>query len=360
MPRVSDVLDALERISPSHEAFAWDRIGLQIGDPKDEVASILVSLDASIAAIRAAQGGAQMIVSHHPLIWEPLARMNGSYSARRAVELVRSGLALAVAHTNLDCARGGVNDALAQRLGLRNVRPVGEGAIPRCLKLTLTVPVEATQSVLDAVSGAGGGEIGAYRRCAFWSAGSGTFQPMQGANPTLGSVGTIEVVAEDRLEVILPSARRHDVEEAVLRSHPYEVPAYDFHEVTVHSTPLARIGELGEPMEAVAFARFVGERVGGPILAYGCEPVRSVMVVGGAGGEYWRLAHEHGAALVTGEAKHHEGLEAADSGTTLVAAGHYATEQPGVEALCSALAESLPEISFRTFQPEPGEGGRPH
>ncbi|MGE0001398.1 MAG: Nif3-like dinuclear metal center hexameric protein [Fimbriimonadaceae bacterium] len=359
MPRVSDILEAIGRIAPHHEAYPWDKIGLQVGDPSVEVGRVLVTLDASRAAIREAAAGSQMIVAHHPVIWEPLARLDGSYSASRAVELARHSIALAVAHTNWDCARGGVNDALAARIGLRDVRPVGRGAQPECLKLTVTVPKVHTQAVLDAIAAAGAGQIGAYRRCAFWAAGKGTFQPMEGANPRVGSVGSIENVEEDRLEAVLERGLRTAVEEAVLQSHPYEVPAYDFHEVSVHGTALARIGELERPMAAADFARHVGNRLGGPTIGYGSTDVRLVVVVGGAGGDYWRLALDADAAFVTGEAKHHEGLEAAEAGTTLVAAGHYATEQPGVEALRNALATQLPEVEFRAFTPEPGQAGRP-
>lgn len=359
MPRVSDILEALGRIAPPHEAFSWDKVGLQVGDPSTDVSSVLVTLDASNAAIREAAAGSQMIVAHHPVIWEPLARLGGSYSASRTAELARHSIALAVAHTNWDCARGGVNDALAARIGLRDVRPVGRGSQPKCLKLTVTVPCGSTQAVLDAIAAAGAGQIGAYRRCAFWTAGNGTFQPLEGANPIVGSIGSIANVEEDRLEALLECGMRTAVEEAVLRSHPYEVPAYDFHEVSVHGTALARIGELEKPMAAADFARHIGNRLEGPIIGYGSTDVRSVVVVGGAGGDYWHLARDAAAAFVTGEAKHHEGLEAAEAGTTLVAAGHYATEQPGVEALRDALAGQLSDVEFRVFAPEPGLAGRP-
>lgn len=300
-----------------------------------------------------------MIVAHHPVVWEPLARLDSSYSARRAVELSRSGIAFAAAHTNWDCARGGVNDALAARLGLRDVRPVGSGAEPKCLKLAVTVPSASTQAVLDAVSAAGAGQIGAYRRCAFWTSGTGTFQPQQGANPTIGSVGSIETVAEDRLEAVLPFGRRTQVEHALLAAHPYEAPAYEFYEVSVHATSLARVGELDRPMSGQDLAAHVAERLGGPIYAYAGQEARSVVVVGGAGASEWALAKEARAAMVTGEVPHHIGLEAADSGTTIVAGGHYATEQPGVEALGAALAERTRGVEFTVFEPTAGQGGRP-
>jgi hypothetical protein len=227
-------------------------------------------------------------------------------------------------------------------------------------KLVAFVPQAATQSVLDAVASAGAGEIGAYRRCAFWAPGTGTFEPQPGARPAVGEVGRREEVAEVRLEAVLDPSAKARVEQALLRAHPYEEPAFEFVAVETRSWPLGRVGSLRSPMSAGELACLVSGRLGGPCLVYGTqERIERLAVVGGAGAEMWQAATRDGAAFVTGEVPHHIGLEAADHGRTVIAAGHYATEQPGVEALAARLASALPDVEFETFSPGPGAGGRP-
>lgn len=360
MRTVREVLAALDAIAPPHAAYPWDRIGLQVGSPDALVRRALVCLDCSLGAIRHAAGRAEMVVGHHPVVWDPMPRLTGTYTTDRCVELVRAGLAFAAAHTNWDAARPGLNDALAERLGLADPVPFGGGARPAMHKLVAFVPETAAESVLDAIAAAGAGEVGAYRRCAFWSSGIGTFEPQPGARPTVGEVGKREEVAEVRLEAVLPSGAKDRVESSLLQAHPYEEPAFEFVAVEARRWPLGRIGRLGQPMTTAQLGRHVAECLETPCLVYGAQDrIDRVAVVGGAAGEMWDEATQDGAAFVTGELPHHAGLEAADRGRTVIAAGHYATEQPGVEALAARLASALPDVEFEAYVPAPGEGGRP-
>ncbi len=87
-------------------------------------------------------------------------------------------------------------------------------------------PVESTEDVLAAVFAAGAGAIGDYRECAFVTRGTGRFRPVGDANPTIGVVGDLETVAEDRVELVLDRALRADVVAALRAAHPYEEPAF--------------------------------------------------------------------------------------------------------------------------------------
>lgn len=92
--------------------------------------------------------------------------------------------------------------------------------------LVAYVPAEHTEQVLAAVFAAGAGAIGDYRECAWVVAGTGQFRPVQGANPTVGDIGRLARVAEDRIEVALPRGRREAVVAALRAAHPYEQPAF--------------------------------------------------------------------------------------------------------------------------------------
>jgi hypothetical protein len=94
-------------------------------------------------------------------------------------------------------------------------------------KLVVFVPTESLDAVRDAVFAAGAGRIGDYERCSWYTLGTGTFRPLQGADPTIGEVGRDERVEEARLETIFPAERHEDVVAALRAAHPYEEPAFD-------------------------------------------------------------------------------------------------------------------------------------
>lgn len=114
------------RIAPFSLAEEWDNSGFLAGDPQAQIDTVLVCLDITLPIIRQAEkAGAQLILSHHPVIFHPLKRV---LADSPVYALIRAGLCAICAHTNLDLARGGVNDCLAGALGLRNIRPLGENA----------------------------------------------------------------------------------------------------------------------------------------------------------------------------------------------------------------------------------------
>lgn len=92
--------------------------------------------------------------------------------------------------------------------------------------LVFFVPVPDTEAVLEALFATGAGRFGGYDRCAYMTPGRGQFRPLAGANPTIGEVGQMEYVDENRVEVTYPREMRARVIEALLAAHPYEVPAY--------------------------------------------------------------------------------------------------------------------------------------
>lgn len=117
-------MEAMQVIAPKDLAGEWDNVGLLYGDAEKEITTVVVALDANKAAIRyAKEVGAQLIVSHHPLIFDPVKRV---IAPSTLYELMASGIMLFAAHTNLDAADGGVNDALAAALELHAVMPFGD------------------------------------------------------------------------------------------------------------------------------------------------------------------------------------------------------------------------------------------
>lgn len=131
MLKVQSIADALNRWAPSKLAEDWDNVGLLVGDPSVEVKKILVCLDVSNNAIeQAIERGAQMIVSHHPMIFRSIKNVRLDRPlGRRLNLLIKNDMAVFAAHTNLDSAIGGVNDVLAAKIGLIDVKPLDETSI---------------------------------------------------------------------------------------------------------------------------------------------------------------------------------------------------------------------------------------
>lgn len=125
-PKVKDLLQLLEQIAPISLSEEWDNPGLQVGSLSGEAGKIVLSLDPSLEAIQeAARKNAQALLSHHPLLFSPLSTLDpGRYPGNVVASALAGSISVIAAHTNLDAAEGGINDALAALLDLSDVRPL--------------------------------------------------------------------------------------------------------------------------------------------------------------------------------------------------------------------------------------------
>lgn len=125
MTTVKDILNFIETLAPTYMKEDWDRVGLNCGHPDKPVTTVLVALDPfEDVCQEAMEIGAELIVTHHALIWTPGFITDETAQGRNTLFLIENGIAHINAHTNLDCAPGGVNDILAAKLGLQEVRVI--------------------------------------------------------------------------------------------------------------------------------------------------------------------------------------------------------------------------------------------
>jgi len=350
---VQDYCRAINGFAPFATAEDWDNVGLLVGGGEQPVTRAMVALDATHAVVGEAAGsGAQLLGTHHPVIFRPLKRVEAHSVVAR---LLRENIAVISAHTNWDAAEGGVNDALAARLGLCDVDMLDAAEGERWYKLAVFVPHTHAEQVYAAMCAAGAGRLGSYSHCAFLSRGEGRFLPLEGACPSLGAVGTPESVPETRLEMLVSPGRAAAVTAAMLEAHPYETPAYDLvrNEALRDKTAVGRVGALPSPESPDAFAARVKGALGSTGLRYtaGGDEIRRVAVFGGAGADaLYAAAREGCQALVTSEVKHHQWLDAAGLGITLVDAGHFATENTSMEPLAACLRKALPQAEILVAQ----------
>lgn len=357
---VREVLEQLERFAPAGLAYSWDRSGLNIGDPGVDVMGILVTLSVTRPVFDAARAArANLVVSHHPVLWEPLKtlRTDDAY-ARLCIDFAAAGIACYSAHTNLDVAPGGVNHVLAGRLGLQDVRTLFPTDQAAQVKLVTFVPEDRLPAVRDAVCGAGAGTIGEYTHCTFSTPGTGTFVPRGGANPYSGEKYTLNEEAERRFEVVVPKARLAHVLDALRSAHPYEEVAYDA-VVLENRDPAIALGLRGtlpEPVPLADFAARVRERLEVKhvrMTGDGRRPVQRIAVLGGAGGGDAARMPADVDVLVTGDVKYHDALAAVERGLAIIDAGHQGTEKWIVPAVANRLREAFPALRVEEFaEPE--------
>jgi len=352
MTTVADLAAWLEGFAPQHLAEPWDNVGLLWGDPESAVGRVMTCLTVTPrTAAEAIRERAELIVSHHPVLFKGAKAIRADRPETAPLwTLARSGTAIISPHTALDNTTGGMNDVLADRLGLVDVGPLRPSAGPGRFKLTVFAPEGDRAAVLDAAFRAGAGRIGNYAGCSFRSAGLGTFVPGPGANPTLGAVGRAETAEEWRVEFVCPSARLVEVLAAIRTAHSYEEPAIDVValEPAGQGPGVGRIGRLAEVQTLGAFASRVASALDAPGTQFVGDPARlvgRVAIACGAGDDFLVDAIRVGAdVLLTGEARFHRALEAEASGIGLVVAGHHATERPGVDMLAGRIARAFPDL----------------
>ncbi|KAB2954576.1 Nif3-like dinuclear metal center hexameric protein [Heliorestis acidaminivorans] len=342
------IIEWIENIAPTRLAEHWDQIGLQIGYGGTEVRNVYLALDLDEQVIdEALAKDCQMIILHHPLIFKPLANLRWDNQQGRMIKrIVENDLQIYVAHTNLDIAQGGVNDVLATKVGLEKIEPLYEDKKDELVKIVVFVPLEDEEKVRQAMGDAGAGHIGQYSHCTFRTEGTGTFLPLDGANPHIGKVGSPEEVQEARLETIVSQRKLKRVLKALFKAHPYEEVAYDLYPLLNESKAngLGRIGYLAEPLSVQDFAEQVKKNLNITSLRWVGKDknrkIQKVAVCGGSGGSTIGHARYKGAdLLITGDLKYHDGQEALSLGMDLFDAGHFATENPAMAQLAEELRE---------------------
>lgn len=225
---LQDILTLFEQKAPCATAEEWDNVGLLVDCGHTAVKTAVVALDATPAALAfAKENGAELLITHHPIVFAPLTEVAHTHPAAQAL---KNGISVLSLHTNLDKAAGGVNDTLAAKLGLQNVTVAADG--------------------------------------------------------------------------------------------------------------MSRIGTLPTPLSAADFATLCSKTLNTPVSYCGDNAVKTVAVCGGGAGDGVFAFANVADAYVTGEIKHHEWLAANAAGLCAVAAGHYATENPVVDAVCNWLSNT--------------------
>ncbi|HEX2969550.1 MAG TPA: Nif3-like dinuclear metal center hexameric protein [Bacteroidales bacterium] len=351
--KLSEISAYLDSEFPLSFQESYDNSGLQIGNPDTEVNSALLTLDVTDEiADEAISTGADIIISHHPLIFNALKSITGKNSTQRIIEkCIKNNIAVYSAHTNLDITHSGVSRKMAEKLGLKEIKVLSP-LEKRLLKLVTFVPETHIGRVRNAVFDAGAGSIGNYDRCGFVVDGTGSFRGNENSNPFVGEKGKLSFEKEVRFETVLFSHMKDIVVNAMLDAHPYEEVAYDIYPLENRNIDagLGCSGLLPEEMDEVSFLKFISEVFEAKGIKYSKltgKRVRKVALCGGAGSSLIRDAMSSGAdAFVTGDIKYHSFFEA-EGKILLIDAGHFETEKFAVEIIKELIIKKFPKFALR-------------
>jgi dinuclear metal center YbgI/SA1388 family protein len=351
--QLKEIIQSIETMAPLPLQEDYDNSGLHTGHPDDAVTGALITLDITEQVIEESiKLGYNLIISHHPLIFKPLKKINGHNEVERCViKAIQNKIALYAAHTNLDNSKEGVNAMLCSKLGLTRTTILSPVA-GNLRKLVVFVPESHAGNVRQAMFSAGAGHIGLYDSCSFNTAGSGTFRALEGASPFVGKPGEIHSEPEIRIETIIPAWIESKVLSAVRKVHPYEEIAWDSFALTnkALNTGAGMYGEFENPMQEEELITRIKEVLNVPFIK--CSPftgkkISRVAVCGGSGNFLIQDAIRSGAqAFVTGELKYHDYF-LAEGRILLVEAGHYETEQFTKELLYQVVKEKFPTFALQ-------------
>jgi dinuclear metal center YbgI/SA1388 family protein len=350
--KLSEIILIIESAAPTTFQEDYDNSGLAIGDPDMDVSAALLCIDVTLTVIEEAlQVGANLVISHHPVLFNPLKKITGTSQTERIVSLaIRNNIAIYSAHTNLDNIFGGVNQKICRKLGLKNTRildPLQHGL----RKLVTYVPLAQADQVRLALFNAGAGQLGRYDSCSFNTAGRGSFRAGEGSAPFAGEIGKLHFEEEIRIETIFPVEYKAKIIEALLKTHPYEEVAYDIYPIenTYELVGAGMIGELNDPMNELDFLNNVKDVFGCRVLRYSKlshKPVKKIAVCGGSGSFLISRAISAGADLfLTGDIKYHQFFEAEER-IIIVDMGHYESEQFTIDIFYDILIKNLPNFAI--------------
>jgi len=345
--RLQDLIGYLNSHYPQNLAEDWDNVGLQVGDPKQEIRKTMIALDPTLSTIQSAiEQQCQALITHHPLIFKPLKKISPDNETGQILfEAIRNNLAIVSVHTNLDHATDGLNDWLAQTLKIESFKPLLLAKPGDLVKLVVFVPPEAVDNLSLALFKAGAGHVGRYDKCSFRQEGIGTFRANEDCKPYNGDIGEHVQTNEVRLETIVPRALTNRVVAKMIKAHPYEEVAYDLIPLDNQRCDigLGRIGTINTHTTLLDFADECKQTLGCQglrIVGDTTTSIRKVAVCGGSGAMLIREAARQGAdVLVTGDIKYHEAQTAQALGLALIDAGHFATEQLMAQALARKLKQ---------------------
>jgi len=348
---VKDIISIIENFAPLSYQESYDNAGLIIGNENQSISSALLTIDVTEDVIdEAIQIGANIIISHHPLIFSGLKKINGKNDIERCIfKAIKNNIAIYAAHTNLDATIHGVNAKICEKIGLKDCKILNPKS-NFLYRIEIFVPTNFAEKLASAMFEAGAGNIGNYDSCSFISDGKGSFKANENAQPFVGTIGEIHKENESKIEVICPKNKLYSVVAAIQHTHPYEEPVIDIIplENTYSQVGSGMIGDLTEEVGIETFLLQIKEIFTCSIRYTKSKKtkIKKVALCGGAGSFLISDAKRAGADIfLTGDVKYHD-FFLSDNELIIADIGHYESEQYTKEIFYEIISKKFPKFAL--------------
>jgi dinuclear metal center protein, YbgI/SA1388 family len=350
---VKSICELIEEVAPLALQESYDNAGFLVGDSQMEVTAVLTCIDITEEVIKEAiQKKCNLIISHHPLIFSGLKRLTGQSDVQRCVILaIKNDIAIYAAHTNLDNVLTGVSAKMAEKIGLKNIR-ILQPKQNSLLKLVTFVPQLHSYRVRQAMFEAGAGQIGNYDACSFNAEGIGTFRANENAQPFVGNIDELHSEPENRIEVILPDYLKSKVVNALIKTHPYEEPAFDLIPLKNDWNHVGAgiVGELEIPEDELTFLNRIKLIFNVPTIkhtALSGKKIKRIALCGGSGSSFVPDAiRAHADIYISADFKYHEFFDAQNH-ILIADIGHFESEQFTKDIFYEIITKKMPTFAVQ-------------
>ena len=340
-PIVSDIVSVMESLAPRFLAEKWDNVGLQVGNPASRVKKIWIALDPTYAVVKAAcHDKVDLLITHHPLIFKPLQSLNLNSPQGSIIHLaVQHQLAIFAAHTNLDSALNGINDVLADRLGVYGLKPLVATQETSRLIMAIHSPRRLEKQILALMN-----QLQAEVGCRTKRAAS-----VMSVDDIIINEGKGKSYEHDRmrLEIQLSPQDLPILSKAIATFQSEEPLWYDVYPLLNpdKATGIGRIGSLETALDLKSLAQMIKKKMNLQHLKFAGDPalpVKKIAICSGSGGSLLAKFFESGAqAFISGDLRYHDARDVESSNLGLVDIGHFSSEHLIVQVLAERMRSLL-------------------
>ena len=349
---LKNIISELEKFAPISLQETYDNCGLLTGNKEQQITGAILCLDCTEDVIEEAiSRNCNLVIAHHPIVFVGLKKINGSnYVERTIIKAIQNNIAIYACHTNLDNVKLGVNNKIAQKIGLINTQVLApKKSIIK--KIVTFVPTLNLENVRTALFNAGAGNIGNYANCSYVLEGTGSFNANENANPFVGEIGKVHFEKESRLEVIFESYKEQKIIAALKENHPYEEVAYDLYNLENFNNEVGSglIGELPIPMTENDFLnhlKIVFNLKSVKHTKFLEKKIQKVSLCGGSGSFLLKSAINLKSDIyISSDFKYHEFFDAENS-ILIADIGHYESEQFTPEIFYEIISNKFPTFAL--------------
>ncbi|HUH75446.1 MAG TPA: Nif3-like dinuclear metal center hexameric protein [Chitinophagales bacterium] len=352
MIKILNIIKEIEKVADPSLQESYDNARLITGNSDWECTGVVMCLDAIEEVIdEAIEKKCNLVLSHHPIVFSGLKSLTGkNYIERTIIKAIKNDIAIYAAHTNLDNVIEGVNQKIAQKIGLKNIQ-ILEPKKGLLKKLYTYVPTSHTEKVKTALFETGAGQIGKYSECSFKVSGEGTFKGNADTNAFIGEQGKLQIEQEDKIEFLFPAYLERNILKQLFESHPYEEVAYEIISLENYHQGIGSgvIGELETPVNTMEFLTSLKVKMQTPLIRYTSpvsEHIQKVAICGGAGSFLLNTAIAKNADIfITGDYKYHQFFDA-DGQIVIADIGHFESEQFTIDLFYEILIKKFPNFAL--------------